>query len=150
VLVVAASAQITNVTFSSSGYVGSYGLLVRVKVRNKSTKAMNFLGMNNCYIYLINKKTKKVAGSTFANLNTNNDPYGIGISAGITVPARTTQTLWLHAYDYQLWTTYSNAPSTYTWLVTMPFYPGSGSSKAAALGLSAGLKASECSVSVRN
>ena len=147
-LIFAANAQIKTVTFSSSGYVGSYGTLVSVKVTNKSKKAMQFLGgyYQAGTLYLMNKKTNKIVDSTYIQLNTNNDIYGISISAGITVNAGKSQTLWYHVMDYTLWTKYNDNPDSYYWMISMPFYPGNGYEDLGVMSLSATAKASGSSL----
>lgn len=148
-LIFAANAQIKTVTFNGGwGYVGSYGLLASVDVTNKSKKDMQFLGgyYQSATLYLMDKETKKSVDSTYIQLNTNNDAYGISISDGITVKAGKKQTLWFHVMTPYIWSTYNANPDSYYWLISVPFYPGNGYEDLGVMSISATAKASGSSV----
>lgn len=148
VLIFAATAQIKEVGFSGTGWVGTMGTLASVKVTNHSKKDMQFLGgyYQHATLYLMNKKTNKLVGSTYMQLNTNNDIYGISISDGITIKAGKSQTLWYHVMEYTLWNQYDASPSKYYWMLSMPFYPGKGTDELVTMSISATKKKSESSV----
>ncbi|MBR6219472.1 MAG: hypothetical protein IKQ80_02775 [Clostridia bacterium] len=139
VLVFAATAVIKEVGFSSVGYVGTYGMLASVNVSNKSKKDMQFLGgyAQKATVYLIDRKTNKPVNSTYMMLNTNNDPYGISISDGITVKAGKSQTLWYHVMEYTLWTQYNSDRDSYYFILSMPFYPGKGTDELITMSITA-------------
>lgn len=151
VQIFAANALLTNIGFNSTGWVGSMGTLCSVKITNKSKKDMQFLGgyAQHATLYLMNRKTKKVAGQQEMQLNTNNDIYGISISDGITVKAKSSQTLWFHMMYYTLWTQYSANPDSYYWMITIPFYPGNGNEDLGLMSITATAKASGSSVAGR-
>ena len=134
----AANGRITEKTFSSYK-----GIQFRVLVTNKSGRAMNFLAVNPSTVYLVNKSTGQVVGQASAML----DALG---TMGITVGAKKKQALWLSCYDYSLWTTYSGATGRYTWLVVLPFYPGTGDDAAIPFALAAGLNAGDSAIAARN
>ena len=148
VQIFAANAKLTQVTFSGVGYVGSYGLLASMDVTNKSKKAMQFLGgyYQAGTLYLVDKSTNKPVDSTYIQLNTNNDVYGISISDGITVKAGKKQTLWFHVMTPYIWSTYNANPDNYYWMLTVPFYPGNGSEDLGVMSITATAKASGSSV----
>lgn len=148
VLIFAATAVIKEVTFSSVGWVGTYGMLASVKVNNKTKKDMQFLGgyYQKATVYLMNRKTKKPVASTYMQLNTNNDAYGISISDGITIKAGKSQTLWYHVMEYTLWTKYAQDRDNYYFMLTMPFYPGKGTDELITMSLTATQVASGSSV----
>lgn len=151
VQIFAANARITNVTFSGTGWTGTMGTLCSVKIANKSKKAMQFLGgyAQHATLYLINRKTKKVAGQQEMLLNTNNDAYGMSISDGITVKAKSSQTLWFQMMYYTLWQQYNASPDSYYWMITIPFYPGNGNEELGLLSITATAKSSGSAVAGR-
>lgn len=139
VLVFAATGKITNVGFNGTGWVGTMGMIASVQVKNNTKKDMQFLGgyAQRANIYLMDRKTKKPVGSTYMQLNTNNDPYGISISDGITIKAGKTQTLWYHVMEYTLWTQYQSNPDSYYFMMSMPFYPGKGTDELITMSITA-------------
>lgn len=139
VLIFAATAVIKEVGFSSVGWVGTYGMLASVKVSNKTKKDMQFLGgyAQRANVYLMDRKTNKSVGTTYMQLNTNNDPYGVSISDGITIKAGKTQTLWYHVIEYALWTQYQSNPDSYYFMLSMPFYPGKGTDELITMSITA-------------
>lgn len=148
VLIFAATARIDTVTFSGTGWVGSMGTIVSVKLTNHSKKEMQFLGgyYQKGTLYLIDKKSKEVAGSTYIQLNTNNDPYGVSISDGFTVKGKTSQTLWYSVMEYTLWQQYNANPDAYYWMVSLPFYPGKGTDELITMSITATKSKSQSSI----
>lgn len=139
VQIFAANALLTNIGFNSTGWVGSMGTLCSVKITNKSKKDMQFLGgyAQRANVYLMDRKTNKPVGSTYMQLNTNNDPYGVSISDGITIKAGKSQTLWYHVMEYTLWTRYNSNPDSYYFMLSMPFYPGKGTDELITMSITA-------------
>ena len=139
VLIFAATGKITNVSFNGTGWVGTMGLIASVKISNKTRKDMQFLGgyYQKANVYLMDRKTNKPVGSTYMLLNTNNDPYGVSISDGITIKAGKSQTLWYYVMENALWTQYTSNPDSYYFMLSMPFYPGKGTDELITMSITA-------------
>jgi len=124
-----------NGIITHKGFNGTDGLWLRVKVTNKTSKPMIFLGATNSFptIYLVRKSTKSVVAKTNGYLSTSNDPYGISIGGAKQIAKWKTASLYFRTMDYVLWRTYAAAPSAYEFLISMPFYDGPNSSTVWAL-----------------
>jgi len=124
-----------NGIITNKGFNGTDGLWLRVKITNKTAKPMYFLGATNSFptIYLVKKSTKSVVGKINGYLSTDNDPYGISIGSMKKIAKYSTASLYFRTWNYALYNTYSQNPSAYQFLISMPFYDSGSATTAWAL-----------------
>lgn len=104
------------------GYIsGTYGTGVRFHITNKTGQTMTMKSGDYGYIYLVDKKTKKVVRSSSAWLNMESG----GVAKAIY--KNQTKNVYYFCSDSHIMTLYNKNKTKYTVLASLPFYPGSSS-----------------------